>query len=248
MLRLRNKSSILALGLALICMSMAVFAADAQEQPYDFSACVTGEEQPLMLGGAKPASRILENVEMLSQPPLSDFAQPMTIATIPQGTWVIVFDLDEQTRGWFRILVPCETFAISGWIPATAVNVSTRRANIYAAPPGCAIPLGTVDSLDELWESPISGTVAVALDVFRETSGSRYPDSFFYPTRNGRELRDKERRIATSGAFLLTGSVVSTELQPGQMVGFSVISSSDEELQMFGIMYEVPEGCEFAER
>lgn len=248
MLQALMKHCVVGCLLLMFGFSATTTTAQTGIEDYNFSSCSMSEDQPRLLGGARPASRILESVDMLSQPPLSTYTDPLTIATLPQNIWVIVFDLDDQTGDWFRILVPCEDFAISGWIPATSVRYNTRRANLYAAPPGCAIPLGVVDSLDELWESPVSGTIAVAFDVFRNTSGTRYPDSFFYPTRNGRELRDKERRIATSGAFLLSGSVISTEVQPGQMIGFSVISSSDEQLRMYGIMYEVPDGCQFAER
>ncbi len=245
-----SRRILVVLGLITLLGVVGLVPTFAQEfEPYtDFSSCHIGDDQPLLLGGAKPSSQILSEVDMLSQPPLSSNTRPLTIATLPADLWVMVFDIDQQSRSWFRILVPCDEMAISGWIPATAVNYSVRRANIYAAPPGCAIPLDVVDSLDDLWDSPISGRIAVAFDVFRTTSGTRYPDSFFYPTRNGRELRDKERRIATGGAFLLSGSVISTELQAGNALGFSVISSSREELTMFGIMYQVPEGCEFAER
>lgn len=246
---LRFKFSLIIMGLIVLTVATGFSPARAQTPvDYDFTTCNSDAEQPLLLGGAKPASRILEDVDLMSQPPLSTYAQLMTIANIPKDIWVIVFDLDEQTHSWFRILVPCGSFTISGWIPAASVNASVRRANIYNAPPGCAVPLGVVDSLDEQWKSPIKGTVAVALDVFRDSSGTDYPASFLYPTQRGREKRDKERKIQTSGAFLLSGSVISLDLEKGQTFGFSVIGSSHEPLHMFGIMYEVPEGCIFAER
>lgn len=227
-------------------------SAIAQTPNYDFSNCNYEETQPLILGGARPSSRLLADVELLSQPPYSDYGdtEPLVIATLPRDMWVVVFDLDEQTRGWFRVLVACHDVAISGWIPADSnvINHSIRRTNIYAAPPGCARALSIVESLDELWESTISGRVAVAFDVFRDEPGERI-NAFFYPTRNGRELRDKERRIETGGSYLLTGSVVSVELQQGNRLGLSVIGAPrSASPRIFGIIFEVPEGCQFAER
>jgi len=237
----------------IVMLSSTVAMVAAQDFNYDFSSCNFGQTQPLILGGARPASRLLSDVDLLSQPLYSSYGdnEPLVIATLPRDMWVVVFDLDEQTQGWFRVFVACDEVAISGWIPAdpNIINHSLRRTNNYAAPPGCARPLDVVESFDELWESTISGRVAVAFDVFRDNTGERIQNTFFYPTRNGRELRDKERRIETGGAYLLTGSVVSVELQQGNRLGLSIIGAPrSESLRIFGIIFEVPDGCQFAER
>lgn len=230
----------------LLLQNNAVYA----QQDYDFQTCPIGESAPVppLLGGARPASRILRDVDLLSQPVYTQDTQPLRIAVIPQDTWVIVFNIDEESRNWYRILVVCNGFNLSGWIEADAVRISRNRVNDYAAPPGCALPLGTVEGLDTLWQSNVRGRIAIAFDIFRSTSGTRYPDAFFYPTRDGRELRDKERRITTSGAFLLSGSVVNLEVRPGNFIGFSVFGRSSEPLNLFGIIYQVPEGCRFEDR
>lgn len=215
---------------------------------YNFEDCPSGGRAPLILGGARPASRILRNVDLLSQPVYTRDTRPLRIATIPQDTWVIVFNIDEESRNWYRVLVVCDSFNISGWIEADAVQISRNRVNNYAAPPGCARPIATIESLDTFWQASSRGRIAIAFDLFRNISGTRYPDAFFYPTRDGRELRDKERRITTSGAFLLSGSVINLEVRSNSEIGFTVFGRSDERLNMFGIIYEVPEGCQFADR
>lgn len=200
---------------------------------------------PLLFEGARPSSLVLVETPILSQPPLTADAQSMVIETLPAGTYVIVLDMDDQSRSYFRVIWPCGEHTFVGWVNATAIRHSTRRVNPKPAPPGCAIPLLTVDLLDGVWISTVDGRIAVVADLYRDRGGSVYPLSFYYLTRNGRELRDKERKFTTAGPFLINGVVMGADVRAGHAIGFSIITPSSEPLHFFGTVYEVPEGCDF---
>jgi hypothetical protein len=226
----------------------------AQDDTYaidvDTSQCVSDAndaESNLLYGGALPSSLVVEDTVLLSQPPLTDDTNPLNIVPIPANARVIVFDVDEQTRSYFRVVFPCEGYNLAGWVKASAVRHRVNRTNPKYAPPGCAQPLQVVELLDDVWSSTINGEIAVVVDLFRTEGGTAYPRSYYYLTKNGREIRDKERVFESSGAFLIRSVVLGTEVRMGNAVGFSVITSSNEPLDFFGILYSVPEGCEFRE-
>jgi hypothetical protein len=216
----------------------------------DVNSCVpnSNDPPPQLLDGARISSLVVEDVVLLSQPPYTADTEPLEIIEIPQGAYAIVYDIDEQTQNYFRVVFPCDGVNMTGWIPVSTIRFPARRANPKPAPPGCAIAQQIVDILDDEWTSNISGHVAVVADLFRSTGGDAFPRSFYYLTRNGREIRDRERVFETSGTFLINGSVLSSDIAQGNRLGFSVITSSrDSSLEFFGILFEVPEGCEFAD-
>lgn len=203
------------------------------------------EGSNLLYGGALPSSLVVEDTILLSQPPLTADTDPLEIVPIPANARVIVFDVDEQTRSYFRVVFPCEGYNLAGWVEASKIRQRVDRTNPKYAPPGCAQPLQVVELLDDVWTSTIDGEIAVVVDLFRAEGGTKYPRSYYYLTKNGREIRDKERVFESSGAFLIRSVVLGTEVRAGNAISFSVITSSDEELDFFGILYFVPEGCEF---
>ncbi|MAS33636.1 MAG: hypothetical protein CL610_06505 [Anaerolineaceae bacterium] len=238
--------------LLLVAISITTLPVLAQQSEYaldiDSDNCITDpndEESNVLYGGALPSSLVVEDTILLSQPPLTPDTDPLEIAAIPANARVIVFDVDEQTRSYFRVVFPCEGYNLAGWVAAPAVRHRVNRTNPKYAPPGCAQPLQVVELLDDVWSSTVNGEIAVVVDLFRSEGGTDYPRSYYYLTKNGREIRDKERVFESSGAFLIRSVVLGTEVRAGNAIGFSVITSSTEELDFFGILYSVPEGCEF---
>ena len=239
----------LLIGLLLALSFGSAFSTSQAQSGEDFdpSVCIPGpnDAPPLLFGGARPSTLVLNDVDLLSQPPLTPDVQPLLITQLPAGTYLVVLAVDEQTKSYFRVIWPCGEHTFVGWVDASAIRYSTRRANPKPAPPGCARAMLTASLLDDVWISTVSGHIAVVADLYREVGGTPFPRSFYYLTRNGRELRDKERRFETSGPFLINGVVLGADVRNGNAIGFSVITSSDEELHFFGTVYEVPEGCDF---
>lgn len=228
-------------------------AINAQSGPSqaDLLACVPKAGDLPRFGGARAESLVLRDVDLLSQPTFTSDTRAMKLVTIPQGARVVVFDIDNVIRDrnskWFRVLWACDNFAFAGWVPVSAVRLPPIRVNEKVAPPGCAIPLAIIDSVDGIWESTYRGKISVVVDLFRNPSRTFYPSSFFYLTRNGRELRDRDREFKTSGPFLLNGVVIQTDVQRGTEVGFTIVGSSREPVRLFAMVYAVPQGCEWSE-
>lgn len=214
----------------------------------DTSECIyTAEDTPVLFGGARPASLVVSEAPLLSQPPLTSDTDPLTIVELPVGAAVIVTDLDEQSRTYFRVIWPCSGRNFTGWVEASAVRRNPSRVNPRFAPPGCARAIGWVDLLDGYWSSTVNGDIAIVVDLYRNQGGEQYPRSFYYLTLNGREVRDKDREFRTAGPFLVTGVVMGVSVRRGQPISFTILPPPSEPVNFFGIIYQVPEGCEFVE-
>jgi hypothetical protein len=202
-----------------------------------------------LFGGARPEATVLVATQLLSQPRYPGGNQPLVLGEIPAGERVIVLDVDDTSRGWFRVLWMGEDgeSPIFGWIRVDYVNYNNRLANPYAAPPGCTQPLAVVDDLDDLWDSTVQGKIAVVVDTYRLERGSAYPESTFVLTRNGQPLQDRARRFRSAGYFLMNGVVISADVRPSNVIGFSVTTTATEPLEFFGIIFFVPQGCDFGD-
>lgn len=236
---------------AIIAGSFAVSSPVHAEPPSagQIQACIpASEDAPKRFGGARPESIVLQETPLLTQPPFAKEAKPITLVTIPANARVIVFDTDnvirDKNKKWFRVLWVCDDFSLAGWVPREVVNFKTR-ANEMVAPPACAVSLATVDSIKASWKSTEKGKISVVIDVFRNPSTTTINNSFFFMTRNGKEIRDKDRKVQTSGPFLLSGLVIQQEVSKGTVVGFKLSGSSKEEPRFFATIYLVPKGCEW---
>jgi hypothetical protein len=245
-----NKLYLAVVLTALFASGASLGLAQNSEGPaeFDTSECIhRPDDMPLLFGGARPGSLVVNDTDLLSQPPLTPDTRPLVITEIPAGAVVVVTDLDEQTETYFRVIWPCAGRNFTGWVPIEDVRRSPRRVNAKFAPPGCARPLEWVDLIDDVWRSPVSTDIAVVVDLYRDERGRRIENTFYYLTQNGREVRDKDREIVTSGPFLVTGVVIGLDVRRGQAIGFSILPPPREDVNFFGIIYEVPEGCEFVD-
>jgi len=213
----------------------------------DIQACIPQPGAVGRFNGARPESLVLQDVDLLSQPLFGTDAKPLTLVTIPKGARVVVFDLDNVQKSWYRVLWSCDTFNFAGWLPKASVKFFDKNANAKVAPPACIQTLGTIDSVNKTWTSPKQGRIAVALDLYRKPSTSAYPESFFYLTRNGKELRDKDREFKTAGPFLLNGMVIGADLSKGTVVGFEIVgpNADKEPVLFFATIYLIPDGCQW---
>lgn len=245
------KIKLMILLLAITLLVPSTISAQSGPSQAELLACVPRPDDLPRFGGAKAESLVLRDVDLLSQPTFTRDTRAMKLVTIPKGARVIVFDIDNVIRDrnskWFRVLWACDNFAFSGWLPVSAVRLPPIRVNEKVAPPGCAVPLDIMTSIDDVWESTYRGKISVVVDLFRNPTRTRYPRSFFYLTRNGRELRDRDREFETSGPFLLSGLVIQTDVQRGTEIGFTIVGPSREPVRFFAIVYAVPQGCEWSE-
>jgi len=214
----------------------------------DRMGCIPDPSATPRFNGARPESLVLQDVDLLSQPQFEADSTPLKIVTIPQNARVVVFDIDNIKKQWYRVLWACDDFAYAGWVPVDAVKFFSHNVNPKAAPPGCVKTMATISSVDDTWTSTVRSKIVAVFDLFRKPSGTLIPPSFIYLTRNGRELSDRGRQFTTSGPFLLNGVVISTgttDIQPGTEIGFSLVSPTSEPLRFFATLYSVPEGCQW---
>lgn len=208
-----------------------------------------GSLHPAEFSSARPSALILETTDLLSQPLYPAGTEPLVLAEIESGESVIVFNIDDNTRSWFRELWQGdgEQAPVIGWLRAESVNYSPRRANLSFAPPGCTQALGWLSSLDDEWESTVQGRVMVVVDLYRDTSATAYPESTFFLTRNGRELRDDEFTFHSAGYFLMDNVAIFADFRVGDVIGFSLVSESEAPLHLSAALYQIPQGCDFGE-
>jgi hypothetical protein len=206
------------------------------------AGCASGE---LGFNGAKRESPILNDTDLLSQPRFGNTANPMVLVTIPKDARVIVFDIDNVERKWYRVLWACNDEAYAGWIPVDAVKFYKGNANPKVAPPACVQSKATLDSVKATWKSDFAGRMVVVVDLFRPPDNTKY-QSFFYLTSNGSDVHDKDREIRTEGPFLINGEVVNVlKATKSMVVGFH-FTKANPAIRLYATIYRVPDGCEWA--
>ncbi len=193
--------------------------------------------------GARPESLVLKDVDLLTQPQFGKTAKPIKLITIPKDARVVVFDIDDVERKWYRVLWVCDTFAFGGWVTKDSIKFFDKNANPKVAPPGCVQSITTFDSLNPSWKSTIAGRLVVVADLYRAPSTKKY-DSFFYLTTNGKEVKDKDRHILTEGPFLANGEVINAKVSKGMVIGFTLTAPSPD-IKIYATAYAVPEGCKW---
>jgi hypothetical protein len=209
----------------------------------DLAGCIPKPGE-IRFNGARPESAILNDVPLLTQPRFGNDAHPLTLVTIPKNARVVVFDIDNVEKRWYRVLWACDDFAYAGWVPKDTVRFFDRNANPKVAPPACVNSVTTLETLDVAWKSTIQAKrMVVVVDLFRAPDKTRY-QSFFYLTRNGKDVKDKDREIQTEGPFLLNGEVINTSIAPGTVVGFD-LTRPNPSIRIFATVYQVPEGCQW---
>ena len=113
-------------------------------------------------------------------------------------------------------------------------------------PPACAVPLTTQFSLNNTWTStgPGKQRIAVVVDLFRSRFGD-FPNSALSLTINGHEVESSRRQIVERGQFSLKDVVFSLPgyVQPGDVIGYLLKTTSDEPLAFMATIFIVPENC-----
>ncbi|MEP7287155.1 MAG: hypothetical protein ABI947_15480 [Chloroflexota bacterium] len=207
------------------------------------SSCIPAPGSLPRFKGARPEPLVLQDVELLTQPRFTTEAQPIVLVTIPKNARVVVFDIDNKLGKWYRVLWACDNFRYAGWVPKETIRFSSINVNPKEAPPVCVKSITTVDSIDTTWTSTTKGRLVAVVDLFRNPTGTEYPSSFFYLSRNGKDLKDKDRNFHTAGPFLMNGVVINATVSLGNVIGFSVVGGSNEPVQLFATFYTVPDGC-----
>src|SRR5579872_6707020 len=94
----------------------------------DLQGCIPSAGK-FRFNGARPESAVLHDVDLLTQPLFGNDAKPLTLVTIPKNARVIVFDIDNVERRWYRVLWACDDFSYAGWVPKDAISFYDRNAN-----------------------------------------------------------------------------------------------------------------------
>jgi hypothetical protein len=244
------KRSILATTSFLFAVSLLIspLATNAQEitptPTPDIQSCIPQAGTLVQrFGGARPESAVLQDVDLLTQPQFDSQAKPIKLVTIPKGARVVVFDIDNVQNSWYRVLWACDNFAYAGWVPKKAVHFFISNANPIVAPPGCVQSITTLNSLDDTWISTFKGRLVAVVDLFRAPNKTSI-HTFFYLTRDGRQVHDKDREIHTQGPFLLNGEVVNATVSKGMEIGFN-LTEPNPAFRVFSTIYLVPDGCKW---
>src|SRR5438105_1585315 len=118
-----QKRYLLALA-ALIYLSLSAVMPVGAQNPTperDLKGCVP-KPGAIRFNGARPESVVLKDVDLLTQPLFGNDAKPITLVTIPKDSRVVVFDIDNVERKWYRVLWACDDFSYGGWILKDSVR------------------------------------------------------------------------------------------------------------------------------
>lgn len=139
-----------------------------------------------------------------------------------------------------------------GWLPASFTDYNNQREQMMALPifqrepPACAAPLTTQFNLNNEWQ--VTGSermrLAVVIDLFRSQYGE-FPSASLALKVNGQPVESSRRKIVEQGQFSLKDVVFTLPdyLQPGDVLGYRLETSSQEPLTFLATIFNVPEGC-----
>jgi hypothetical protein len=137
-----------------------------------------------------------------------------------------------------------------GWVPVSFTSYNGDREllddlpEFEQEPPRCAEPVTTQFNLGSVWTADQRMRVAIVVDLFRSRYGD-FPQSYLLLNVNGAAVESSRRAIVERGQFSLKDIVFSLPgyLQPGDTLGYSLETSTDESLAFMATIFRVPEGC-----
>jgi hypothetical protein len=139
-----------------------------------------------------------------------------------------------------------------GWVPTSFTNYNGARDRLASLPvftrepPGCAVPLTTQFGLNSRWTADQKRRIAVVVDLFRSRYGD-FPRSTLALTANGKDVDSSRRPIVEQGQFSLKDVVFTlpADVQPGDVVGYHLETTSNEPLTFMATIFAVPNECKW---
>lgn len=200
----------------------------------------TASPQPLFYN--LPPATLTESTGLYASPNRSELTVP---EPIPAGITVYVMGRNE-TSSHLRVVWNTGV----GWVPISFTDYigrpdKTSPLPVFTRePPACAEPLVTQTSLYSTWTSDRKQRVAVVVDLFRSRYGD-FPPSYLALTVNGTVVESSRRQIVERGQFSLKDVVFTLPdyIKPGDVLGYLLDTSSDEDLSFKATIFSVPEGC-----
>ncbi len=203
----------------------------------------TPTPDPSCAAGSLADTRVNRDLDLLYQPDGTSIGAPK----VTKGRCVILFGKDdrkESTKRWFRVLWADYV----GWVPADATDFAEKKLDSLRTPPPCARPRATSNGLASEWRSNYDGQVVVVIDLYRSRMGADYPLSTFQVKVNGAPIAGKDRMVSTRGQFLMRGTPLGTNVKQGDRIGFTLRTTSQDQVKLFATFFAVPSGCNFDDR
>lgn len=191
-----------------------------------------------------PQTTLLETTGLFASPNRPELVAPVDIAA-----GEIVYIMGRNSTG-SHLRVVWNTGV--GWVPASFTDYNNQPDRMMALPifqrepPACAAPLTTQFNLNNQWQ--VTGSehmrVAVVIDLFRSQYGE-FPSTSLTLTVNGQPVESSRRKIVEQGQFSLKDVVFTLPdyLQPGDVLGYQLETTSQEPLTFLATIFNVPEGC-----
>jgi hypothetical protein len=139
-----------------------------------------------------------------------------------------------------------------GWVPTSFTDYNGARDRLASLPvftrepPGCAVYLTTQHNLNSRWTANQKRRIAVVVDLFRSRYGD-FPRSTLVLTVNGEDVKESSRHIVEQGQFSLKDVVLTLprDVQPGDVMGYRLETTSKELLTFMATIFAVPDGCKW---
>jgi len=191
-----------------------------------------------------PPATLTTPTGLYASPNRSEFIVPVTI---PAGQTVYVMGRN-ATGSHLRVVWNTGV----GWVPVSFTDYNGRRDKLNPLPiftrepPACAIPVTTQFGLNSTWTSKSKQRIAVVVDLFRSKYGP-FPQSFLSLKVNNTVVTTSRRPIVERGQFSLKDVVFSVpqDVQPGDVVGYFLETSSKEPLTFMATIFSVPNNCQW---